>query len=187
MYYIGIDNGLHGALASIDDNKKVLMVQEFSDKDLLNININLSMLMFDSLNQNKQPCVAVLEKPIMGGNRDGYALGSMFRVYGIWEALLKINGINFTDANPAIRHKTCWRKAFNFKSLTRVDLKQESIKKCLKLFPESENLIKREKPIKGKNGRKQVLTDLYDDNKAESILLAEYCRRLHEKEFNNES
>jgi hypothetical protein len=182
VFYIGIDNGLHGAVACIDNNKKVLMVQDFTDKDLLHINIKLSILMFDSLNINKQACVAVLEKPIMGGNRDGYALGSMFRVYGIWEALLRINGINFTDANPAIRHKTCWRKEFNFKSIMSADLKQESIKKCLELFPDSESLIKRDRVIKGKNGRKQLLTDVYNDNKAEAVLLAEYCRRINNKE-----
>lgn len=133
---------------------------------------------------------AVIEKPIMpvlAGGKYSSSGTSTFNTFGHWEALLQINSIEYTCANPAIRHKDCWRKEFKFKSIKSVDLKQESIKKCLELFPESENWIKKEKPIKGKNGRKQVLTDLYDDNKAESLLLALYCKRLHEKEFNNES
>lgn len=173
MYYIGIDNGLHGALAMISENKKIETVYGYT-KDLFTTGVLLSSLIkeYDNIN-------AVLEKPIMGGNRDGYALGSMFRVYGQWETLLKINNIPFIDANPAIRHKDCWRKEFKFKSIKSVDLKNESIKICLDLFPDAGKWIKREKPIKGKNGRKEVLTDFYDDNKAESILLAEFCRRMN--------
>jgi hypothetical protein len=182
LFYIGIDNGLHGAIAVISDKKEIKMLENYT-KDLNRLN-----KIVDTAWSFGYIKGAVIEKPIipvLAGGKYSSSGTSTFNTFGHWEALLQINSIKYTCANPAIRHKDCWRKEFKFKSIKSADLKQESIKKCLELFPESENLIKKEKPVKGKNGRKQLLTDLYDDNKAESILLAEYCRRLHEKEIKN--
>lgn len=175
MNYIGIDNGLHGTIAVISKDKKIHLLKEYT-KDLYKLN--------DIVNScySWGDICAVIEKPIMpmlSGGKYSSSGTSTFNTFGHWEALLQVNNIRYTAVNPAIRHKDCWRKEFRFKSIKSADLKNESIKLCLKIFPNAEKWIKRDKPIKGKNGRKQVLTDLYNDNKAEALLLAELCRRLH--------
>ena len=161
MIYIGIDPGLHGAVAVINDEGKPLGIwdtpvfviksgkRKYREYDLFEMSGLLESIMLQ-LDQNNLRCQAIIEQaqamPQQG-------VTSTFRIgygYGAWKALLAAHAIASASVRPAE-----WKKLYG---LTRKE-KDASIMRAKELFPQIEDW-------------KKVRHD-----GAEALLLAEYGRR----------
>jgi len=151
MIYIGIDPGQTGAMATITDNGGVA-VYDFQDGDTI---IWFQAHIFNAYERGN--CVAVVEKAMVMP-KQGIVSGFKFGVnFGTWVGRLETVGIPFDYVTPAK-----WKKAM-FDSMPKGDQKSMSLDRARRLFPNMAEYLKRKK----------------DHNRAEALLLAEYCRRTH--------
>lgn len=148
-YYIGIDSGSKGYVAVIYNN----VVETFRLPylaDTLDISALDEFLIF--IHDEEIHCI--LEKvQVMGSLMGRTSIFSMARNYGRLTAFLELRKIPYQEISPLQ-----WKKQMGLSSD-----KQESILLARKLFP---NIKLRSDRAKKDN-----------DNIAEALLLAEYCRR----------
>ena len=170
MVYVGIDPGQQGAVTLICDKTTTpvviydmpLLPQKGIDgKELHNL--------FFSIKRDYKYIFCILEKAqAMPGQ--GSVGGFNYGVgYGKILAALEVNQIPFQEVHPMR-----WKKEFGITSkrgkaepkLSTADKKQLSLSAVTKLFPEKSYLFHTE--------RGKLL-----DGRVESLLLAEYARRIH--------
>ena len=165
-YSIGIDNGVNGAIAIIDSNMVITNIMKYNRNNLLK--------MFDFLYPYKKFSHAVLERPFLGGKKNkGNEI--TYQVYGTHIMNLSALEIPFQLAEARMNIKNCWRKEFNFISKERDELKLESIQMVRLLFNEADKYLL----VQKKNIKTRIEFCKPDDNIAEALLLAEYCRRIN--------
>lgn len=150
-YYIGIDPGKTGGIAIIDEEKKVIINIEMPVTSAKEVN---AAYLYTLLTSIKGETFCVIEKsqsmPKQGVKSTfSYGVG-----YGEVRATLKASLTPFQEVAPM-----AWKKEFN---LVKKD-KMDSCDTAQKLFP-SESFL---------TGRGRVM-----DGKAESLLIAEYARRI---------
>ena len=154
MIYIGVDPGTTGAVAIIDHG--VVTVSDFEDMSAL---VDL-MVKFHNMGEDTPSSIATVEK-VHSMPKQGVSTTFKFgkntgRVIGWLEAL----GIPYEEVTP-----TKWQKVV-FDSGTKTgDNKADSLNMARKLFPSMLDRLKRKK----------------DHNRADALLIAEYCRRTHER------
>jgi hypothetical protein len=159
MIYIGVDPGMTGAIALIDNSQ--VIVEDFENKSaLIELKIRTENLKKNNLDYgalNDAPnCLAYVEKvhsfPGQGVSttfKFGKAAG---QVIGWLEAL----GIPYEEITP-----TKWQKMVYDSGTKTGDNKADSLTMARKLFPSMLGRLKRKK----------------DHNRAEALLIAEACRR----------
>lgn len=156
MIYIGIDPGLGGAVAIIDGlnvdlfDTPTALTGKGTKKDYLIANMTP---LLESAAKYQPFCVleAVHSMP-----KQGVASSFSFgRGLGIWEGILSAYGIPYAKVAPQT-----WKKAM-LEDMPR-DNKDSSRIAATRLFPHVSNMLARKK----------------DDGRAESLLMAEYGRRL---------
>jgi hypothetical protein len=156
MIYIGIDPGLGGAVAIIDGlNVKLFdtptaLTGKGTKRDYLIANMTP---LLESAAKYQPFCVleAVHSMP-----KQGVASSFSFgRGLGIWEGILSAYGIPYAKVAPQT-----WKKAM-LGDMPR-DNKDSSRIAATRLFPNASDMLARKK----------------DDGRAESLLMAEYGRRL---------
>jgi len=153
--FIGIDPGQTGAMAMIAP--KGIKVWDYDDGEgiswlkELSVQIKNSLLTRDPIYSH-----AVLEKvhsmPKQGVS-SSFKFGDNF---GQWKGRLDALGIPYDLVTPQK-----WQKEI-FDSMTKTDRKTMSLDRARRLFPEMSDMLKRKK----------------DHNRAEALLIAEYCRRM---------
>ena len=151
MIYLGIDPGAKGALASIDENNKVLFAVPMSRENLVNYIKNLR----NDITERNDAVIACVEKV---GAMPGQGVTSMFsfgKSAGFIEGVLESFQIPYQLVPPQT-----WKKSF---SLLHKD-KKESIETCKKLFP-GVNLLPTERSRKESDGI------------AESLIMSLYAKR----------
>ena len=170
MVYVGIDPGQQGAVILMEDTSKdkitiydmpLLPQKGIDGKELHDL--------FLSIKRDYKSMFCILEKAqAMPGQ--GSVGGFNYGVgYGKILAALEVNQIPFQEVHPMR-----WKKEFGITSkrgksepkLSTADKKQLSLTAVLKLFPEQSYLFHTE--------RGKLL-----DGRVESLLLAEYARRIH--------
>ena len=151
--YVGIDPGkTAGALAALNDNAEVLLIQEVSKVTLKGKTDALASL------QNIGRVVAVLEKVWAGPSMGASAAFKFGQEYGQWEAALTALKIPY-ELSTAQN----WQKTFGLivkgRGLGQGDTekKRRNRQKAESLFPE----------VKMTNA------------KADALLIAEHCRRVN--------
>lgn len=147
--YIGIDPGQTGAMAIIDPTAGGYhRVWDFDDLD------GLSWLKTAVIGEISFK--AVLEK-VHSMPKQGVSSSFKFGMnFGIWRGRLEALGIPYDLVTPQK-----WQKEI-FDSMTKTDRKTMSLDRARRLFPEMSDMLKRKK----------------DHNRAEALLIAEYCRRM---------
>jgi hypothetical protein len=156
MIYIGIDPGLGGAVAIIDGlnvdlfDTPTALTGKGTKRDYLIANMTP---LLESAAKYQPFCVleAVHSMP-----KQGVASSFSFgRGLGIWEGILSAYGIPYAKVAPQT-----WKKAM-LGDMPR-DNKDSSRIAATRLFPNASDMLARKK----------------DDGRAESLLMAEYGRRL---------
>ena len=150
LFFIGIDPGKTGGVSIIDENRKVRLSQEMPLTSDRDVDIqHLSYLI--NLSGELFCCVEKSQPMPKQGVRSVFSYG---KHYGQIIGLLKLTDIPFQEIPP-----TKWKKEFSLDNK-----KYKSIMVAEQLFPGERFLTPRMR---------------YMDGKAESLLLAEYARRIY--------
>jgi len=149
MKYIGIDPGREGGISIIDRNKKIFYSMEMPISKDKDIDIK-SLLKLIEVGDHY---FCVIEKAQSMPRQGVVSVFSYARDYGQVLAFLKILHISFLEVPPRT-----WKNEFLLDNK-----KYKSIIMAEKLFPGETFLTSRMR---------------YMDGKAESLLIAEYARRL---------
>lgn len=166
MIYVGIDPGTKGAISFIDDERKVLRSRELTYSSGLDTNlffwdfkelaeINMNKPLEKTIVGDLIPFVVMIEEPIAMPEQNVKGLRSSYTNYGRMLAVFELFSIPYQEIRPNI-----WKKEF---SLIKKD-KKVSVEVAKKLFPSINFYTERNRMM---------------DGKAESLLLAEYCRRKY--------
>ena len=154
-YFIGIDPGQKGALSIIshyhyDDNKFIHVIDMplFPSKEINTIGVREFFSVIIS-----RESICYIEKAQSMPRQGVTSTFNYGQGYGKLKAVLEILGISYQEISPQL-----WKKEF---SLIKKD-KKDSVTVAMKLFPE----------ITFKTPKGRLL-----DGRAESLLIAEYCRR----------
>lgn len=159
--FIGIDPGLTGAIAVLDDSGKCLFLSDCpTEKKSVKIAVSpkgISQLMAD-IKKLKGKIHALLEEPIaMPKNGRAMGVSSMLsygRGVGVWEGALSSTGIEFDTVHPRV-----WKS--KLLPSQRRD-KSNSIKAAKKLFPDA----------------RKKLANRKHHGRAEALLIAYYLSTL---------
>ena len=162
--FIGIDNGKSGAIAIISGNKV---------KDVLSYPVDNPVLIYKFLKKYKNACLTAIEESFMSTMFAG-ATANGYECQGRYLMCLDLLNMKYVKASPRVKG---WRYKLGFTSKGRQNLKQESIQVCLDTFKNASDFIQYEKSIVKEH--KRIKTIAYNDNIADSILLAEYAKKLY--------
>lgn len=149
--FIGIDPGKSGAIAFLDNRQRIL-IYDFPDQTAVTTLRSIAEY------RTTGRVNAVIEKV---SARPGQGVVSMFRFgtnYGEWIGRLTALGIPYDLVVPQK-----WQKAV-MDSGRQKDKKKASLERARRLFPQAQSLLTRKK----------------DHNRADALLIAEYCRRQYE-------
>lgn len=155
--YIGIDPGQTGAMAVIVTdiagspagfNYPKTVVFDYDDGNALSF-----LQEWTSPNRIWQACLEKVHSMPKQGVSSSFKFGTNF---GIWIGRLEALGIPYDFVTPQK-----WQKVM-FDSMTKGDRKAMSLDRARRLFPDMSDVLKRKK----------------DHNRAEALLIAEYCRRI---------
>jgi hypothetical protein len=171
-FFIGIDNGVNGAISVIDEKLNIIKVIKYPRYNLYSLYSFLYP--YRGLSGITSSSFGVLEKPFIAHNKLN-ATAISHECFGTHKMNLEALRISYRLADPRINVKNCWRREFNFNSNRTDELKKESIDMVNLIFDGRayDYLCQRKKNIKSREEY-----TLPDDNIAESLLLAEYARRL---------
>ena len=162
--FLGVDNGKTGWMVAIVGNTII-------DKQCYESNNAKSTIAF--LEKHNDAKLVALEEPFMSFQFSKVsAVG--FELMGRYKACFEILDIPYTMASPRVGG---WRKLCGYKTKGRDNLKQESIKFVLEQFDNGEEHI-------AYTARKRIdghlqPTVMYNDNIADSVMLAVYARLHH--------
>ena len=152
MIWIGIDPGQTGSMAVISEQT---MVWDFEDGECVRMLGAIADQSISALASDYPQVRAVLEK-VHSMPKQGVVSSFKFGMnFGIWQGRLEMCGIPYDFATPQK-----WQKVI-FDSMTKGDRKAMSLDRARRLFPDLRDRLKRKK----------------DHNRAEALLIAEYCRR----------
>ncbi len=161
--YVGIDNGISGAMCVINNAGQVLHLSNLPTKKLGKDNSIEAYKLFSQLEdliQKLDPWIHVMVESASKFSPGKMALCSTWRSFGTIEAVLSILNIPWEPINART-----WQ-ADLFKSHVRIgeeNTKGISLQICKRLFP-SVNLIRENRSNP-------------DLGLADALLIAEYCRR----------
>lgn len=170
-YYIGIDPGALGYVSVID--KKGQLIESyplFKDKDNPEIR-DLSENLF-KLTEYEQNCHVVIENvhAIFGSSAKGtFNFGY---ICGAIEGIISALGLPYTKISPKLWQKEMFKgekllvKASSTGKTKVTDTKKMSLNVCHRIFPTIDM-------------RRTCRATKEDDNKADSLLMAEYGRRMN--------
>jgi len=153
--FMGVDPGKHGAWSVIDKDRNII---EVFDMPMIGKDYDKGAIM-TFLNKYKSNVVAVIcERQQSMGKGSGRGVMEIGRGYGIITMAMFANDLVLDEVIPSV-----WKKDF---TLIKKG-KEESIVRCLQLFPKADlKLSPRHKKL--------------SDDRAESLLLAELCRRRYD-------
>lgn len=151
--YIGIDPGKTGAMAIIGEDVSPVLT-DFAEREKV-----LKFFRLDSRDcLDWFSATAVVEKANAHPGQGVVSTFSFGTNYGIWLGQLELASVPYDIITPA-----AWKKEI-FDGMKRSgDLKADSLDRARRLFPECGGKLRFKK----------------DHNRAEALLLAEYCRRMH--------
>lgn len=151
MYYIGIDPGQTGAMAVITPTQEI-WIYDFKDPAYAQCLMNLSPV--------SDTARAVIEKV---GSMKGWGTSTTFKfgtAYGQALGMLTLAGVAFDMATPAR-----WQKeVYDYLPGKSVDKKAFSLERARRMFPQA---------------AQKYLARKSDHNRADALLIAEYCRRKY--------
>jgi crossover junction endodeoxyribonuclease RuvC len=157
--YIGIDPGLHGAIAALKDHKCIglwdtptTIVKRGKKNHTVYLPASMASIL-KYLRENYDPVVGLEEVHAMPG-QGVTSMFSMGKGSGLWEGIITALGMPLIRIPPQR-----WKKEMLADG--RGKDKQASIVRALELFPEAAPQLARKK----------------DEGRAEAILIAEYLRR----------
>jgi crossover junction endodeoxyribonuclease RuvC len=165
MLVIGIDSGLEGAVAAIDDLSRVVSLQ---DTPIVNVTKNgrrrreyaepaMAALIEGILKSAGSSKIWVALENVHSMPKQGVASSFNFGVgFGVWRGILAALRTPYERIEP-----TVWKRAFGLKSG-----KGAAVARALRMFPKAEI------------GHKYGGRTIYSDGRAEALLIAEYARRL---------
>lgn len=168
MIYVGIDPGLSGFMAAIEDGlirfeaTPTINVGKKKTKREYNIQEMKETLVVCKVRAGREGIYVILEKQQSFPGQGVSSTFSIGRGFGLWEGLIVGLGLPYT-----IVHPRTWKKEM-LRDVPGDDQKGRSILAAQRLFP---NVDLR----RSERARKP------DHNKAEALLLAEYGRRILEK------
>ena len=166
--YVGIDPGAKGFISAITDGG--YMFYSISDLNPLDINTILGSL------KSKGDVVAIMEEVHAIFGSSAKATFSFGAIFGLLKGLLIANSVPYHLVPPKTWQKEIWTNPdmvvaykqvmVKGKTTTRkeVNTKATSLNAALRLFPDVDF-------------RKTVRCKKSDDNKVDSLLIAEYGRR----------
>lgn len=170
-YYIGIDPGAKGYVSIIDNNGKYIdSFPLFVNPDNPEIS-ELSKNLF-ALTKYEDCCHVVVENvhALFGSSAKGtFNFGF---TYGAIEGVISALGLPYTKVNPKVWQKTMFKGEKSLFKLSTtgktqvLDTKKISFNVCHKIFPTVD--LRRSSRAKKE-----------DDNKADSLMMAEYGRRMN--------
>lgn len=170
-YYIGIDPGSHGFVSVIDSEGK--FVESFPLlKDSKNVDVvEMSQTLFQ-LSKYEDNCLVVIENihAIFGSSAKGtFKFGF---IAGLIEGIISTIGLPYVKVNPKVWQKEMFKgiatvmKPSSTKKTQVLDTKKMSFTASHRLFPTVD--LRRTKKCKNE-----------DDNLSDSLLMAEYGRRMN--------
>lgn len=170
-YYIGIDPGVHGFASVIDSDGKFIEAFPIL-KDVKNVDIvEVSQRLFQ-LSKYEDNCHVIIENihAIFGSSAKGtFNFGF---IAGVIEGVISTIGLSYTKINPKIWQKEMFKgikavtKASSTGKTQVIDTKKMSFTASHRLFPTVD--LRRTKKCKNE-----------DDNFSDSLLMAEYGRRMN--------
>lgn len=167
--YVGIDPGLSGAVAVIDEKKNVIgcwdtpviEVKKGKKKHREYVITEMASILSALLVEDKKACfdvqVAGLEHVHAMPKQGVHSMFQMGMGLGVWMGIVAALGLPMEQVTPQ-----AWKK-----SMMGVGIgndKGASIVQAVRLFPKASNLLSRKK----------------DHGRAEALLIAEYFRRKYE-------
>lgn len=150
MLFYGIDPGLTGGISAINSNRELAFAVEMPLKQK-----HLDTCAIASMIRKTPKCFCVLEQALPMPAQSSTSTATTFLNYGKLIAVLEINKIPYQ-----IIHPSKWKKQFQLTKKSKYDAADTANS----LFPELSFITKR--------GRLM-------DGMAESLLLAEYARRIY--------
>ena len=162
--YIGIDPGLHGAVAVLRGNKFIgvwdtptTTVKRGKKTHTVYLTASMVELLKQVIDQFGTPTAIGLEEVHAMPGQGVTSMFSMGRGSGLWEGIITALGIPLVRIPPQR-----WKK--EMLAFGKGKDKQASIVRALELFPEAASQLTRKK----------------DEGRAEAILIAEYLRRTND-------
>jgi crossover junction endodeoxyribonuclease RuvC len=149
--FIGIDPGLSGAIAIIDDDFVSVYDAPSVPVKKGNDYLVADMARLISAASSQRSCYAILEAGIAMPNQSSSSTAKAARGGGLWEGMLAMAGVPYELVRPA-----AWKKVMG----VTAD-KGEARIMAQKLFPQAAHQFSRVK----------------DDGRAEAVLIAEFGRR----------
>ncbi len=150
--YIGIDPGQTGAMALIWPGDAVMII-DYDDP----CGVGELRSLWDSHEYEVVACIEKVHSMPKQGVVSSFKFGTNF---GIWQGRLEILQIPYDFVTPQK-----WQKEM-FDSMTKTDRKTMSLDRARRLFPET---APKYLPLKKHH------------NRAEALLIAEYCRRINQQ------
>lgn len=147
--FIGIDPGQAGAIAAIDNNMNIFLLEDWPGDEVQAAKIVNTVKLHTDI--NKLSIHAAIEK-VSAMPKQGVT--SMFKFganYGIWKGILAAKGIPFQEVSPQ-----AWQKGI----VSKARDKSPSIATAGRLFPKAE--------LFGPRGGKK-------DGRSDALLIAYFC------------
>lgn len=166
--FLGIDNGKSGAIAVIKGDTVI---------DVLPYPVDNPCMIFHFLQKYKEASLAAIEESFMSTAFAG-ATANGYECQGRYLMCLDLLNMKYVKASPRVKG---WRYKLGFQAKGRQNLKKESVDVCLERFKNATDYIRYEKNCI--ENHKRVKTFAYNDNIADSILLAQYAQKLHNGEI----
>lgn len=170
-YYIGIDPGIKGYVSIIDNNGRFIesfpLFTDLNNPEMSELSKNLFIL-----TKYEDRCHVIIENvhALFGSSAKGtFNFGF---VCGAIEGIISTLGLPYTKINPKVWQKMMFKgEGSLFKLSTTgkthvLDTKKMSFNVCHKVFPTVD--LRRSSRAKKE-----------DDNKADSLMMAEYGRRMN--------
>lgn len=153
MIYIGIDPGLSGAVAMLDDNNKVIYLQD------------LPRTLWGYCNDLITPAIATcVVEDVCGRPGQSCVANTTFMKYAGYAEMYGMSCVYSEEDFHKVKPQT-WKKYFGLttKDLTKTQRKHLSINLAKKLFPSVADQLTASK-----------------DGRAEALLIAKYCKDMYD-------
>jgi len=154
LIYIGIDPGKNGSIAQLDEYGEYMKVEKVPTIKLKKTEYDIPEMKNRLLEINEERSFCVIEKA-QGMPKQGItSTFSIGKGYGLWLGLLCAVGIPYVEIHPIVWSKALLKGAGG-------EGKERNYQKARQLFPQWQPKLKKEREY------------------ADSLLLAEYGRRIH--------
>lgn len=149
--FVGIDPGASGAIAVIDSNREVILLQDWPGNEV----VAASFLRDICEKKGSRNISAVIEKAHAMPKQGVKSMFSFGMNYGSWLGILASFEINFITITPKM-----WQKGV----ISKAQDKKPALAAAQRMFPTA-------KLTGPRGGRK--------DGRADALLIADFCRRQY--------